>query len=97
MSWKEHMMDFKAEDGTIITDEIIEKMAESWDRGDLYGAGGEIVRGRPRLSVEPLEVISFKVPKSLAVVINRAARERGESRSVFLRNAAAAEAKRTLS
>lgn len=90
------MKEFKTSDGSAITDEHIEEMAEPWDRGDLYGVGGEIVRGRPRLSTEPLEVISFKVPRSLAEAINRAARERGESRSVFLRNAAAAEATRTL-
>lgn len=89
-------MKFKAEDGTIVTDELIEKMAEPWDSGEVPGIGGEIVRGRPRMSTEPLVVLSFKVPKSRAEQITRAAKVNGETRSGFLREAAYEKAAQAL-
>lgn len=91
-------MEFKAEDGTIVDDRMLERMAEPWDRGDIPEGewAGPIVVGRPRLSPEPLEVVSFKVPKSMAATIRRAAEASGESRSAFLRAAAMEKAERTL-
>ena len=79
---------FYGEDGTLVTDEMLEAMAKPWDEGKVPGKGGKLRRGRPRLNDEPTQVLSFKVPCSLAEAIAKAATQSGESRSRFLREAA---------
>ena len=81
-------MKFTATDGTIVTDELLEQMAEPWDNGEVPGTGGPVHRGRPRLSHESTTVVSFKVPKSQAERFARAAKSLGVTRSSFLRDAA---------
>ena len=89
-------MRFCGQDGSMITDEMLERMAEPWDMGELPGMGGAVTRGRPRLGDEPSVVLSFKVPQSSAERITKAAQSCGESRSMFLRTAACAAADRVL-
>ena len=100
---------FKTEDGTILTEEMLEKLAEPWDRGEIpegeWGPiqlgpgspGGPSKRewrrmmstppGRPRLAPEPTDVVTFKMPRSLADYIKKAAKANGQSKSQFIREA----------
>lgn len=91
-------MEFVAENGEVLDDRAIERLAEPWDRGELpEGAWIGVPKlGRPRLSAEPLEVVSFKVPVSMAATIRQAAEASGETRSAFLREAAMEKAQRVL-
>lgn len=91
-------MEYTLKNGTVLTDDDIAHIAEACERGEYPGQPcGEIVMGRPRLSHEPLEVISFKAPKSMCERIAAAADAAGVSRSAFLRDAAARRAKEVLS
>lgn len=89
-------MEYTLKSGAVVTDDDLERIADAFERGEFPGKPGKLVVGRPRLSHEPLEVISFKVPRSMAQTINRAAEATGESRSSFLREAAMEKAERTL-
>lgn len=89
-------MEYTLNSGTVVTDDDLGHIAEAFERGEFPGKPGKIVVGRPRLSHEPLEVISFKVPRSMAQTITQAAKANGESRSSFLRDAAIEKANRTL-
>ena len=88
-------MEYTLKSGATVTDEDLERIAEAFERGEFPGKPGKLVVGRPRLSPEPLEVFSFKIPRSMAQTGNRAA-EAGESRSSFLRDAAMEKAERIL-
>lgn len=48
---------------------------------------GEIATGRPRVSDEPLDSITVKIPHSRAVALRRVQQERGITRSEFVRMA----------
>ncbi len=48
---------------------------------------GEIINGRPRLSDEPLDSITVKVPHSRAVAMGRVQQETGMTKSEFVRRA----------
>lgn len=89
-------MEYTLKSGAKVTDEDLEHIAEAFERGEFPGKPGKLVVGRPRLSPEPLEVFSFKIPRSMAHTINRAAEAAGESRSSFLRDAAMEKAERIL-
>lgn len=68
-----------------VTDRQLDGMAEEYENGTWKGHVGTIRPGRPRVFDEELETISFRIPKSRVQEIDRSARERGESRSQFLR------------
>ncbi|ROT86225.1 ribbon-helix-helix protein, CopG family [Bifidobacterium mongoliense] len=68
-----------------VTDRQLDSMAEEYEQGTWKGRVGAIRPGRPRVFDEELETISFRIPKSRVKEIDRNARERGESRSQFLR------------
>ena len=90
-------MEYTLKSGRTLTDEEIEEMARACEDGIYPGQpSGEVVMGRPRLSNEPLEVISFKAPRSLSRMISLAAESSGKTRSSFLREAALEKAEQTL-
>jgi hypothetical protein len=68
-----------------VTDRQLDSMAEEYENGTWKGRVGTVRPGRPRVFDEELETISFRIPKSRVQEIDRSARERGESRSQFLR------------
>lgn len=74
------------EDGIEITDELVERWAEPWERGEIPGTPGKIVVGRPRISAEDLATITFKLPKSQVAALDETAKRAGETRSQFLRS-----------
>lgn len=90
-------MEYTLKSGKTTTDEEIEALADAFESGNFPGSwSSDVVVGRPRLSSEPLDVISFKVPHSAALAIKRAAEQQGESRSSFLRKAALEKAESVL-
>jgi hypothetical protein len=80
-------MTVKTSGGAEITDEMFEAMAAEYETGDWSGHLTEVVMGRPRISSEELVNVTFRVPKSRGAAIARIAKEKGETRSEFLRNA----------
>lgn len=76
-----------AEDGTALTDELLDKLAEEYESGAWKGDLGEVTRGRPKLCEEELETVSFRLPKSRIAAIEAVAKKRGQSKSEFLRQA----------
>lgn len=77
-------------DGTVLTEEMMDKIAEDAERGILPGKPGRFIigpPGRPRLSDEDLVTIAFKVPRSSRDQLDEAARAKGQRRSDFLRDA----------
>ena len=74
--------------GVVLTDEMIDKLADEWENDTWSGSLGKVVMGRPRISDDELVNVTFRLPKSQIESIDRVAEKQGESRSEFLRNAA---------
>lgn len=79
-------MTYRTAKGTLLTDELLDEWAEACERGEYPGTPGEIVVGRPRISVEDLATITFKLPKSQVAALDETAKRAGETRSQFLRS-----------
>jgi hypothetical protein len=83
-------MGYKKKDGTVITDEWMDALAEAAEKDRLPGAvlSTETHAGRPRMyGDDELKTISFRLPLSRISAIERAAKHKGKSRSDFLRDA----------
>lgn len=90
-------MEFRLANGTVITDEDIERECAEYESGSWTGALANIRVGRPRLSEgEANANLSFKCPKTSADLIERAATACGMRKSEFLRSAALEKAERIL-
>lgn len=77
-------------DGSILTEEMMDRIAEDAERGILPGKPGKYLigpPGRPRLSDEDLVTVAFKVPRSKREEMDEAAARRDQTRSEFLRDA----------
>ena len=77
-------------DGTVLTEKMMDEIADRAERGILPGKPGKFLvgpPGRPRLSDEDLVTIAFKVPRSRRDELDRAASSHGQKRSEFLRDA----------
>ena len=82
--------DVKLADGTILTEAMMDEIAEQMEKGIIPGKPGRILiapPGRPRISDEELVSLAFKVPRSQREAIDCAAAERNQTRSEFLRAA----------
>lgn len=81
-----------AADGTPITDEVIDRWSEAYERGDFpegeHTVGG-VHYGRPPLSSEGTAVVSVKVPIGMKRAIEREASKAGISTSEYAREALA--------
>ncbi|HBT94626.1 MAG TPA: hypothetical protein DEB24_00185 [Coriobacteriia bacterium] len=88
------MEDIKTIDGKVVTEKMLDKWAEELDC-DEWPEGwknvGEIIVGRPPLSVEGSAVLSVKVPVPMKRAIERKAKEEGLSTSDFVRSIIANE------
>ena len=82
------MAKHKLANGYVLDDGEIEARAQEWEEGTWTGGLVELRVGRPRLSNEPNANLSFKCPRSGAVMIERAAALSGMKKSAFLRAAA---------
>ena len=91
------LMEFRLANGTVITDEDIERECAEYESGSWTGALANLRVGRPRLSEgEANANLSFKCPKTGADLIERAATACGMRKSEFLRSAALEKAERIL-
>ena len=79
-------MAITTKNGNVLTDEMLEEMAEACERGEYPGEPtGEILVGRPLKFGEEMELITFKMPASKVVQVNARAAELDISRSDYLR------------
>jgi hypothetical protein len=79
-------MVLKTKNGIELTDEIMEQIAEAFERGEWPGTHSRIVKGRPMLFGEQLQSVTFKVPKQKVEEIDRKAATLNISRSDYLRS-----------
>ena len=79
-------MGFEADNGTVLTDEMLDKRAEEYEDGTWSGHG-EVAMGRPRLYDEGMGTVSFRLPCSRIRAVEAAAKRQGESKSDFFRRA----------
>ena len=79
-------MGFEADNGTVLTDEMLDKRAEEYEDGTWSGHG-EVAMGRPRLYDEDMGTVSFRLPCSRIRAVDAAAKRQGESKSDFFRRA----------
>ena len=69
-------MGFEADNGTVLTDEMLDKRAEEYEDGTWSGHG-EVAMG----------TVSFRLPCSRIRAVEAAAKRQGESKSDFFRRA----------
>ena len=79
-------MGFEADNGTVLTDEMLDKRAEEYEDGTWSGHC-EVAMGRPRLYDEDMGTVSFRLPCSRIRAVEAAAKRQGESKSDFFRRA----------
>lgn len=79
-------MSVTTKNGTVLTDDMLDRMAEACERGEYPGEPtGEIVVGRPLLFGEEMKPVTFKATASKIAAINARAAELDMSRSDYLR------------
>jgi len=55
-------MGITTKNGVGLTDEMMEQIAEAFERGEWPGSESKIVQGRPLMLGEELQSVTFKVP-----------------------------------
>ena len=80
-------MEYKLADGSILTDEDIEREAEMWENDTWDEQFVEVRIGRPHYCDEELGTVTFRAPKSKIEAMERKAKELGVSKSQFMRDA----------
>jgi len=82
-------MQYKTKSGFVVTEEMLEQIAEACERGEYPGTpGGFVVAppGRPQLCPsEDLVTIAFKVPRSRRDLLDEKARAEKRTRSQLMR------------
>jgi len=78
-------MDVKAENGQVITNEMLDEMAKKYEDGTWGGKLGKLVVGRPSLADEEVKSVSFRLPVSKIAVMDARAEAKGKTRSEFIR------------
>lgn len=71
--------------GVELTDEMIEQIAEAFERGDWPGAESRILKGRPLMLGEKLQSVTFKMPVRKVAILDGKAASLDMSRSDYLR------------
>ena len=83
-------MEYRTKSGHVLTEDMIEELAEAAERGDYPGTAGKVLiapPGRPRISSEDLVTIAFKVPRSYRDRLDGKAAANHQTRSQFMRDA----------
>jgi hypothetical protein len=80
---------FIAEGDIEVTDDLLDQLAEPWERGRVPGvaAGFVAAPGRPRLSEEDTQIVALRLPVSIVRALDVKAKEQGETRSQLMRDA----------
>jgi hypothetical protein len=79
-------MSITTKNGIEITDEMMEQIADAFERGDWPGTESRIVQGRPLMFGEELQSVTFKAPARKVEAIDRKAASLNVSRSDYLRS-----------
>ncbi|MCL2806929.1 MAG: CopG family transcriptional regulator [Coriobacteriia bacterium] len=79
-------MSIKTKNGVELTDEMIEQIAKSFERGEWPGAKSKIVQGRPLMLGEDLQSVTFRVPIKKVAALDKRAASLSMSRSDYLRS-----------
>lgn len=85
-------MTYVLKDGSVLTEEMIEELADQAEKGIYPGNPGEMIVspvGRPPISDEELVTVAFKIPRSYRDKLDAKAKSLNETRSQFMRNALA--------
>ena len=80
-------MAYVADDGTVLTDELLDQWAKEYEDGTWEGHLGEVTYGRPKLYDEDMETISFRLPESRIKAVEVVAAREGKTKSEFFREA----------
>lgn len=76
-------MEYKGENGEIITDEMLEKWGQDAERGIYHGTPGKLITrkqfGRPKIYDEPMVSVSVRLPASAVKQAKQAAQREGTS------------------
>ncbi len=82
------MSELVANNGQVVTDEMIEDWANSLD-ADKWPSEwknvGEIVDGVPKINSANTETLSIKIPAAMKVAVTKGARDSGQTTSAFVR------------
>lgn len=81
-------MNYKMENGKILTDDDFENMAAEYESGEWDGHLENVVMGVPRAEEgDELAVVSFRLSKSRLAAVEAAIANHGMSKSEFYRKA----------
>ncbi len=86
------MSTYTAANGQDLTDEMIDRWCEAYDRGEFPEGErtvGCVIHGRPPLSAEGTATISIKVPVGMKKALEQRAADAGVTLSAFSRSALA--------
>jgi hypothetical protein len=72
--------------GVEVTEEMFEKWAEGFERGEWPGTKS-VILGRPRLAQEEVKTVTFKLPISDIEALDQRVAIQGQTRSELLREA----------
>ncbi len=78
-------MVFKTKNGIVITDEMLDEIADAFERGQWPGTSSRIVKGRPLILGEPLKSVTFKDTANELAAMDKRAASLNMSRSDYLR------------
>lgn len=71
-----------------VTGEQLDAWADEYENADWSQMRfGEVIKGRPKISDEPLDSITVRIPHSRIVAMSRVQKERGITKSEFVRDA----------
>ena len=79
-------MSIVTKNGVELTDELMEQIAEAFERGEWPGTESRVVQGRPLMLGEKLRSVSFKVPSRKVDALDQKAARLDMSRSDYLRH-----------
>lgn len=71
--------------GSVVSDEQLEALAEMFESGEWPAGETRIVRGRPLKLGEELASVTFKIPRRELTEVDARAKDEGISRSDYLR------------
>lgn len=78
-------MPITTKNGSVVSDEQLEALAEMFERGEWPVGETRVVRGRPLKFGEELASVTFKLPRRELSEVDARAKHEGMSRSDYLR------------
>ncbi len=78
-------MPITTKNGSVVSDEQLEALAEMFERGEWPAGETRVVRGRPLKFGEELASVTFKIPRRELSEVDARAKHEGMSRSDYLR------------